>query len=452
MTNTISKKEEFKRRRKKIEKIVFAIGLTAVIFVVATYAWFIGTTEISIGTFELTVESGDGLQVSLNGDEWNNTVTISEATVTPADEDEYVAASLMAKPGDHNNKWVSAEGLIPLSSVGRMQVEHSTLELFSKSSIVSLAGGYRLRSDKIQNTGMDNEQDGYVVFDLYIRNQSGDGYNHVFNHGDDEGVYLTTTSLVNLKQAGAVADGEEPLQSDLERSVRLAFMQIGRVGLAASGELIRDISCEDVAGTEGNENSEAVTGLCDVTDEAFPVKNGIPAGRGMNWNIWEPNDATHTAYSISHYDMLCRKRTTEGYTTDKCTALKADEYKITYAVNSVIVASDNVNVYDGADLNTYTGTISTADDDKSLVAMEYFTDTQKNGGDTRPEIFFLAPNSITKVRVYVYLEGQDVDNYDLGAAGKTVQITFGFTKDKFVIGADADDEGDEDDGGEPVTP
>ena len=451
MTNTISKKDEFKRRRKKIEKIVFAIGLTAVIFVVATYAWFIGTTEISIGTFELTVESGDGLQVSLNGEEWNNVVTISEATVTPDDEDEYVASSLMAKPGDHNNKWVSAEGLVPLSSIGRMQADYSTLELFSKSSIVSLAGGYRLRSDKIQNTSMANEQDGYVVFDLYIRNQSGEGYNHVFNHGDDEGIYLTTTSKVNLKQAGVIPADGEPLQSDLERSVRVAFMHIGRVGLAGEGELARSITCEDVAGTEGNEDSEFVTGLCDVTDTAFPEVAGIPAGRGMNWNIWEPNDATHTEYSISHYDMLCRKRTDEGYTTDRCTTLAPDAYKTTYAVNSVITAADNVNVYDGETLNTFTGTTKTDEEDAPLTAMQYFTDTQKDDTENRPEIFYLAPNSITKVRVYVYLEGQDVDNYDLGAAGKTVQITFGFTKDKFVIGAEdegADDEGADDEGSE----
>ena len=31
----------------------------------------------------------------------------------------------------------------------------------------------------------------------------------------------------------------------------------------------------------------------------------------------------------------------------------------------------------------------------------------------RPAFMTLAPNSITKIRVYVYLEGQDVDNYDL---------------------------------------
>ena len=43
----------------------------------------------------------------------------------------------------------------------------------------------------------------------------------------------------------------------------------------------------------------------------------------------------------------------------------------------------------------------------------------------------LAPNSITKVRVYVYLEGQDVDNYDFASLGKKISINFGFTKERF---------------------
>mgnify|MGYP006969192973 CR=1 FL=1 len=49
----------------------------------------------------------------------------------------------------------------------------------------------------------------------------------------------------------------------------------------------------------------------------------------------------------------------------------------------------------------------------------------------RPEFFYLAPNSVTKVRVYVYLEGQDVDNYDFASLGKKIQVSFGFTKERY---------------------
>ena len=37
----------------------------------------------------------------------------------------------------------------------------------------------------------------------------------------------------------------------------------------------------------------------------------------------------------------------------------------------------------------------------------------------------LAPNSITKVRVYVWIEGQDIDNYDFAAIGRKISVKFG---------------------------
>ena len=55
-------------------------------------------------------------------------------------------------------------------------------------------------------------------------------------------------------------------------------------------------------------------------------------------------------------------------------------------------------------------------------------------GMDRPTFMTLAPNSITKVRVYVYIEGQDVDNYDFASLGKQIKVNFGFTKERFYAG------------------
>ena len=67
-----------------------------------------------------------------------------------------------------------------------------------------------------------------------------------------------------------------------------------------------------------------------------------------------------------------------------------------------------------------------------LVSYPYFTDTMKVlKGNARPTFMTLAPNSVTKVRVYVYLEGQDVDNYDFASLGKKISVNFGFTKERY---------------------
>ena len=52
-------------------------------------------------------------------------------------------------------------------------------------------------------------------------------------------------------------------------------------------------------------------------------------------------------------------------------------------------------------------------------------------GVNRPEFIYLAPNSITKVRVYIWIEGQDIDNYDFASLGRKISVNFGFTKERF---------------------
>ena len=96
----------------------------------------------------------------------------------------------------------------------------------------------------------------------------------------------------------------------------------------------------------------------------------------------------------------------------------------TYAINSQITSDNKVNIFDGH--NGYEGS------NTYLKEVDYFTDTMKNAqDDARPEIFYLTPNSVTKIRVYIYIEGQDVDNYDIDTEGKKIKASFGFTKDKF---------------------
>ena len=68
-----------------------------------------------------------------------------------------------------------------------------------------------------------------------------------------------------------------------------------------------------------------------------------------------------------------------------------------------------------------------------LVEMDYFTDTEKDyTGVNRPTFMTLAPNSVTKVRVYIWIEGQDIDNYDFASLGQQITVSFGFTKERFT--------------------
>jgi len=409
-------KEIANKKRRRTEKIMLAIGITSVVFIVASYAWFIGTTQVSVNEFEIGVKSSEGLTISLDAITFSDNITVSETAVTTDLEEKYPT---------HKNHWVGEEGLEPVSTVGEFNTNAPTLNIYSKTSITSLSGGYKLRADLIDNvtattpedggspTYTVNEKDGYVAFDIFVKNSSGSGYAKEYNQGDDEGIYLTNDSKAVLTSTGTDENGQPLTGGDgIENSIRIAFMQVGRVSSSNTGEPAQKIDCND---------SDTNTSLC---NKGTSTINNNQMGLGVTWNIWEPNDKAHNEDSVQHFARICKKRTAENTYEGTCDPLVDNTYFDTYAANSTIASTDNVNIYDG--LNGYEN-IS-----EKLTKFQYFTDTDKLvSGSTRREIFYLAPNSITKIRVYVFLEGQDVDNYDLGMIGKKIVISFGFTKDKF---------------------
>ena len=95
---------------------------------------------------------------------------------------------------NNTNSWGGA-GLFPVSSVGAMDSTASRMKLFEKASLTSTAGGYRLMASQVKNYGAGaTEQDGYVAFDLFIKNFSGTQYLEALNELDEEAIYLTNDS------------------------------------------------------------------------------------------------------------------------------------------------------------------------------------------------------------------------------------------------------------------
>ena len=413
---TLKKKRNNKRKARKIALLFLLTGITAVLLIVETYAWFIGTASVETNTFEIGVESGDSLELSLDGTNWSTSLDLSKDSIMGTAGD----GANKAYTG-HTNIWPSdTTGLVPLSTDGASDpAANGRLKLYGKSSLTGTGGGYRLISTRIDNyssagTGaLVSEQNGYVAFDMFIRNGTGVDYIEEYNQLDDEALYLTTSSSVKAGAAGSPSYG-------LENSVRLAFVQIGRVpsATAVAGD-ITSISCtaSESPAAEGVTN----TSLCNVTDTT----------------IWEPNHAAHDERLITYFNKVCKKKTVTPGTpegtpatisyADACEALTASSAVNTYVVNSNITSADQVDIYDG--INGATST--------KLTAVDTFTDEEKaKEGADRPAFMYIAPNSVTKVRVYIYLEGQDVDNYDLASLGNSIKINFGFTKDQWDLAED----------------
>ena len=386
-----------KKNNRRKKNLVLLCAFTAIILTVSTYAWFIGMRTVNVSAFEVNIASTKSLLLSIDGENWTDTLTING--------DNYNTAAYAG----NTNSW---EKLIPVSTIGDMDNTSSRMKLYEKSSMTTTPGGYRLMAFPVQNTGA-KEVKGYVAFDLFIKNFTGSKYYIEMDQNNEEAVYLTTNSKVGVAAAGVAGTG-------IENSVRVAFAQIGRViGSSTDKTLITGINCTGNSDTETDEN-KAVTGIC------------------RNATIWEPNDLAHVKNAISWYETSCKTRKAEGNDVTKIDSYNADtacsgvvdgQYAPTYAVAKEIKAEDNVDVYDGAKYNTYTK--STDGETPLIKEFDYFTDSEKNlKGVDRPEFMSLAPNSITKVRVYIYIEGQDIDNYDFASIGKMISVNFGFTKER----------------------
>ncbi len=407
-----------RKNKKKIRNLIILCSFCAIILTVSTYAWFIGMKTVNVSSFDIDIATTEGLFLSMDGTSWSYKLDAKNA---------------QAYEGNVNT-WAE-NGLIPMSTVGDMDDTSSRLKLFEKGSLTTTKGGYRLLTSRVHNYETQNEKgnyiegDGYVAFDLFIKNLSGTEYYTDNEPLNEEAIYLTTNSAVKVASTGQNGTG-------IENSVRVAFAQIGRVkGDTTDATNITGITCSNVEAADGKAQ---VTGIC------------------RSAQIWEPNDTAHVQNAINWYETSCLKRKSEGtnvtdaasYDTTlgdgaktNCATFTTTDAKPTYAISRALTIADNVDVYDGAGYNSYEkstvdyATYSQAKDKSQykLVDFPYFTDTMKNKkGTERPTFMTLAPNSITKVRVYVFIEGQDVDNYDFASLGKKISINFGFTKERFT--------------------
>ena len=397
----MKKKKYNEKQSKKIRNLVVICVLCGVVLAASTYAWFIGMKTVNVSSFDIKIATTEGLYLSMDGKSWTYELDVDNAA-------QYT----------NNANQIDGVKLVPMSTVGDMDTASSRMKLYEKGSLTATPGGYRLLASQVDNN-VNQVQDGteylegngYVAFDLFIKNLSGEAYYVENNPLNEEAIYLTTNSAVTIGEAGEQNTG-------IENSIRVAFAQLGRVSADVTDQArITGITCAD----DGEDTDpDYVTGIC------------------RNAQIWEPNDTVHVQNAINWYNKACNTRKAGGTGVEDdasynigtpCTTVKDGTAYQSYVVGKEINVGSNVNVYDGARFNTYTKSI----EDGYLVDLDTFTDTEKDlTGTARPTFMTLAPNSITKVRVYVYLEGQDVDNYDFAQLGKQITVNFGFTKERFT--------------------
>lgn len=357
------------KSRKRSKTLFLIIIIAAIISITGTYAWFSSQRDVEIVGFKINVEIAENLEISLDGEIWVHSINIENMRQfygTYRDQDTTTVAYQAVK--DQHRNYVPTE-LLPVSSVGTVQ--NGNLEFVSGE----------VKDKKIENIAKCSEEDitvgstilskeannashPYLAFDMYLRNLS-----RLNGTGQKDPLQLNTGSVAKA----AVAD------TGLEYSVRVGLVQYGETAsLVATGATARGLAAN------GNETVA----------------------------IWEPNYRLHTAYTVKNDDRVSN----------------LIEQIDTYAIRATATGSiDDVTDTEDENLyNVYTNKVAQEENvaEQKLTTNAVTTLTQVDGSTAMS----LEPNTITKVRCYIWLEGQDVDCSNLASTGQELQVTLRLTK------------------------
>ena len=358
-----------KKSQKKTKFLLILMVLTAILSITATYAWFSSQRDVEIVGMKLNVEVAESMQISLDGEHWVQSITIDNMRQfygTYSDTTKH-----QAKAGDNTN-YVPTE-LLPVSTIGEVsagKIQFMQGQAVMGATSTSVEATACNETTLTADATVDSKQGGnaahpYLVFAMYLRNLSKKtADNLVLNKASRVWVDDDTAS----SQEGTGVEG-----TGLENCARVGFVVYENTAdITAAGEDIRDLA------------SSTVTSAA----------------------IWEPNDLAHTADAIAN-----SKRTVADGTT-------LPTYGVKYAASGVTV-SDIESTTDSALAEQVT--MKPTYDATGTTAEIQLTDTAGTG-------ITIPGNKVSKVRVYIWLEGQDVDCINSASYGDRLQATIKLTK------------------------
>ena len=403
-----------KKSLKKIQSLILLMLITLILGITATYAWFSTQRDVEIAGMRLNVEVAESLQISLDGEIWSQSINIADMRqfygTYQATGSEGFAVYQAKKVADGGNENYVPTELLPVSTAG--EVASGKLKFVQGTVGTNVDGTQSLtgitacsEADLTTTSDIDDKEENnadhpYLVFDMYLRNISAkeSGIDELeLNEGSS--VFINTATTDDTQQEGKGQEG-----TGLEYSARVGFVIYGNtVSVTAQDDLALGTVGEQIRGITAN-NSEVAA-------------------------IWEPNYKEHTQYVVNNngrgITLLSQTVTTYGIKSvvaaqaepnNKVTDINADT-----DANSDGIEDTNANLVAVKTFKPAYTTVAGGTDDKEVI-----TNTAGNN-------IGLAPNQISKVRVYIWLEGQDPDCVDLASTGDKLNINLKLTKEANTI-------------------
>ena len=392
------KQNEQKNSKRRLNSLILLVAFTAIMLIVSTYAWFSTQRNVTLTGLKGKVNVAEGLQVSLDGthfvnsinfDDFDQTTDPTSWTVKSSATTTYLdTGKTFQAPADGITNVVPSEYL-PVSTTGGTNegIDASGLKMYS---------GTFTNSEGLKNIAIapETSASGYYAFDLYLLNTS----------------KSTVTSDKLQLDAMSTITGTNA-NFGIQNTARIAFALYGNSGDEMSTDKTLT-GAEIIAGTSTGKN---------ITDVA----------------IWEPHSTKHVANIVQNTLIkfsaadITKYQLTSNDTQAGRKKIKDDQVLPTYALTTASATAGTIaDVYDwdtpsaGLTLQNTTQTDET-DRDASI-------DLKSTKDGTTP--IQIIANQYQKMRVYVWIEGQDPDCVNYASMGGGLTLDIGLSKPESTTG------------------
>lgn len=387
--------EEEQIKTEAMRKLIFLVAFTGIMLIMTTYAWFTTQKNVSISNLEGSVNVAEGLEISLDANHWSQGIDFSQFT-------EQNDLKIQYGQTEHN---IIPSEMLPVSTTGKTgtgnTIGGNDLIMYRGENTDSVKLANIQATNKAITEASNNQYPGYYAIDFFLRNNSRD-------EGEDV-LQLNNDSSLMLKTGGLYTTG-------LQNTVRVGFALYNSTTAVPAVESKQD------------------TILDATTGENATIKDVA---------IWEPNAKDHVEYIVTNNNKITWKATDKaGYIADQVNGKFTDKERIpTYALMPTAVGEEYTDIYkwdgnaDGLEkqitlqTDKIDGTYKMAGGVKNLISVNSVETALYEKNPTGSVTTFKIPkNQICRLRMYVWLEGQDVDCTTYASHGGGIIVDVGLTK------------------------
>lgn len=385
----MKEKSRKNKRKSEMNAMFFIILLALVMFIISTYAWFSTQKNVSITNLTGTVEVAEGLEISLDADKWSNGLVLGT-------EDGQLSIIDDAYSGNHN---LSPSEMLPVSTLGLVSGSQTDLKML-RGKIENSKELSEIKSMvETDNTPSSSTYPGYFAFDIFLKNNS--------KTDNDDELQLNYDSLLEILEADKSATG-------LQNTARVAFALY-------------------------NGTADVMAEQAEILKQTAGIGVGSSPVSIKNVAIWEPNSNDHVPYIVQNNNKITwSSADAVKYATKQLgngsKGFDVNTQMPTYGLKDSSIGSSISDIYkwDGSESNIQKqNTLQTTKKAESDYTIKEGVQNLISTTDGTSK-FTIPANKICRIRIYLWLEGQDVDCINYASHGGGVKVNIGLVKGSTV--------------------